>query len=171
MHLRTSSTCRENAYLTFRFPIYLLAIKATTEKKHEAILWQRELNENWPLYLVYENFILTYSAKPRIACFHFVHRSSTSLSTRSLMRTSFSNERITSSSHRWQEPSSILRSLKPPFAKAGCLYLGKRQISSLFPNKDLSKTSTSTLDPFPLRLSCPRLQRIMLFMTLWCPPC
>ena len=28
-----------------------------------------------------------------------------------LMRTSFSNERITSSSHRWQERSSILRSL------------------------------------------------------------
>ena len=41
---------------------------------------------------------------------------------------------------------------------------GKRQISSLSPNKDISKTSTRTLNLSPLPLSCPRLQKIMLFM-------
>lgn len=111
MHLRTSSTCWENAYFTFRFPIYLLTIKATTRRKHEAKRWQRELNENWPFYLFYENFILTYSAEPRIACFHVAQRSSMPLSTRSLMRTCSSNKRITSGSRDYQEPSSILRSL------------------------------------------------------------
>ena len=43
--------------------------------------------------------------------------------------------------------------------------------SSLSPNKDLSKTSTSTSALSPLRLFFPRLQKIMFFMTLWYPPC
>ena len=62
-------------------------------------------------------------------------------------------------------PPPIMDIMNISSAKAGCPYLGKEQISSLSPNKDLSKTSTSTFAPFPLRLSCPRLQRIMLFMT------
>ena len=111
MHLRTSSTCWENAYFTFRFPIYLLTIKATTKKKHGAKRRQREVNENWLFYLFYENFNLTYSAEPRIACFHVAQRSSIPFSTCSPMRTCLSNKRITSGSRDWQEPSSILRPL------------------------------------------------------------
>ena len=65
----------------------------------------------------------------------------------------------------WPHPHPSWISWISPFGKTGCPYLGKEQISSLSPNKDLSKTSTSTFAPFPLRLSCPRLQRIMLFMT------
>ena len=43
----------------------------------------------------------------------------------------------------------------PPFVKVGCPYLGKRQISSLSLNKELSKTPTSTFALSPIRLSFP----------------